>query len=295
MLAVTGPVISNPSAWRGEATNWMPKRERSKTTVFRTFTSTSHPLHPPALTWRSFSERPNRRSACRSRARASRTVSPSITRSSLVRAAIRWSGENRPAPAGQAFSHSPQKRHRPRSSASRPPSRRRAPVGQVSTQERHPSGHFAGSRTGRPRNLSGIGGTLEGYRRVRLPWRSRSRNAFSMASASQVVPAVREIEALVAEREVGDRLQPHRIRERRPVVEGRIDDLVAGEASALVGRRDVADLATPSLDERDGDCHRLEGAGVLANGTSGDACELRVDEPRRLLRFEPPHLGAGED
>ena len=29
MFSVTGPVISRPSAWRGEATNWMPNRPRS--------------------------------------------------------------------------------------------------------------------------------------------------------------------------------------------------------------------------------------------------------------------------
>ena len=70
MFCVTGPVMSNPSAWRGEATNWMPNRPKSNTTVLSTFTSASQPLQPPALTWRSFSEWPNKRldfssSACR--------------------------------------------------------------------------------------------------------------------------------------------------------------------------------------------------------------------------------------
>ena len=45
---VTGPVTSRPSAWRGEATNWMPKRPRSKTRVSSTLMSASQALHPPA-------------------------------------------------------------------------------------------------------------------------------------------------------------------------------------------------------------------------------------------------------
>src|SRR5215468_8970394 len=59
MFSLTGPVIRRPSAWRGDATNWMPKRPRSNTTVPSTLTSASQPLHPPALTRRSLSERPN--------------------------------------------------------------------------------------------------------------------------------------------------------------------------------------------------------------------------------------------
>ena len=47
-----------PSAWRGEATNWMPKRPMSKTTLPVTLSSASQPLQPPAETWRSLSERP---------------------------------------------------------------------------------------------------------------------------------------------------------------------------------------------------------------------------------------------
>ena len=49
MFSVTGPVTTMPSACRGEATNWMPNRPRSKTTVPRTFRSASAALPPPAL------------------------------------------------------------------------------------------------------------------------------------------------------------------------------------------------------------------------------------------------------
>ena len=39
MFSGMGPVTSSPSAWRGEATNWIPKRARSNTTVPSTLTS----------------------------------------------------------------------------------------------------------------------------------------------------------------------------------------------------------------------------------------------------------------
>jgi hypothetical protein len=58
MFSVTGPVTMIPSAWRGEATNSMPKRPRSKKMVVKTFKSASQALQPPALTCRSFRDRP---------------------------------------------------------------------------------------------------------------------------------------------------------------------------------------------------------------------------------------------
>ena len=61
MFSLTGPVMTKPSACRGEATNWMPNRPRSKTTVPSTFRSASHAPDPPALTWRSLSDRPKSR------------------------------------------------------------------------------------------------------------------------------------------------------------------------------------------------------------------------------------------
>src|SRR5262252_5752074 len=80
-----------------------------------------------------------------------------------------------------------------------------------------------------------------GHRGARLnrpagPRRRRARER------SQVVPAVREIEALVAEREVGDLLVAQRELEAAPVVEGGIDDLVAREAPVPIRDRHVADL-----------------------------------------------------
>ena len=50
MFSLTGPVTTSPSACRGEATNWMPKRPMSKTMVPKTFKSASQALQPAALT-----------------------------------------------------------------------------------------------------------------------------------------------------------------------------------------------------------------------------------------------------
>src|SRR5664279_3745651 len=240
MFSVTGPVMRSPSAWRGEATNWIPNRPRSQPIVPRTLTSALQALQSPALTTRSFSERPNSRRSFRSSASASGSACPVRTRSSRRRTASRKSCVNAIAPSGQAVTHSVQNRHRPRSSASGP-SPPIASVGQTSAHARHPSGHFAGSRMGAPRYRSGIGGgSPAGYAIVRCPWCARASSAFSMKSPSQVVAAIGEVEALVAQREIRDLAAPHREGDPQPVVEGRIGDLVAREAA---GR--VRDLAAP--------------------------------------------------
>ncbi len=57
---------------------------------------------------------------------------------------------------------------------------------------------------------------------------------------------VREVEALVAERKIGDLLPAQRLRQADPVVERRIDDLVAGEAPvARALARLAAKFGTP--------------------------------------------------
>src|SRR5687768_4313276 len=61
MLRVTGPVTSSRSAWRGEATKWMPKRSLSYTGPVRPEISSSQPLQEPASTSRIASARPSRR------------------------------------------------------------------------------------------------------------------------------------------------------------------------------------------------------------------------------------------
>ena len=66
----------------------------------------------------------------------------------------------------------------------------------------------------------------------------------------EVVSAVREVEALVAEREIGDLLVSQGHRQPGPVVERGVDDLVAREPALAVGQGHVADLAAPAFHER---------------------------------------------
>ena len=85
MFSVTGPVTTTPSAWRGDATNWMPKRERSNCMFPAALSSASQPLHPPADTCRSLSERPKSRFIFASSAAASCGASPDTVSSSRRR------------------------------------------------------------------------------------------------------------------------------------------------------------------------------------------------------------------
>src|SRR4030095_16726903 len=262
MFRLTAPVIKSPSAWRGDATNWIPKRPRSKTTVLSTFTSASQPLPPPALTCRSLSERPNRRRARASSASASRSVRLSVIRSSRRRVASRQSEPNAIAPSGHASTHSVQNKHRPRSMRSPESSAASACVGHASTHARQPSGQRVASSAGAPRKRSGNSGAASGNAIVRVPCRTRVCRIFHIVRRSllllEIEATVREVEALVAERKVGDRLAAQRDREPDPVVERRIDDLVAGDRAGLIGADDVADLSAPSLYQRDADRARRE-------------------------------------
>ena len=66
----------------------------------------------------------------------------------------------------------------------------------------------------------------------------------------QIVPAIGQVEALVALREIRDRLAAHRHREPEPVAERRVEDLVLREPSGRIGRDEMDDLAAPTLDKR---------------------------------------------
>ena len=230
---VTGPVTSSPSACRGEATNRTPKRPMSHPMVVRTLLSASQALHPPALTWRRQSDLPNSRRVVRSRAVASLSAWLPRTRSSRVRVASRWSRLKARAPAGHASVQSVQNRHRPRSiSIEESAVRRSAPVGHDSdtagtpfrapgrVDDRQPPEPFAHGRrlaAGVPRGAEALSYSLGQHRAHR-------------SVPLQVVPAVREVEALVAEREIGDLAAPHGERQPEPVVERGIDHVVALEA-----------------------------------------------------------------
>src|SRR5450830_69326 len=267
MFSVTGPVMRRPAAWRGEATQLLPNRPRSQPIVPRTLTSALQALQSPALTTRSFSERPNSRRSFRSSASASGSACPVRTRSSRRRAASRKSCVNAIAPVGQTSAHA-----------------------------RHPSGHFAGSRMGAPRYRSGIGGgSPAGYAIVRCPWCARASSAFSMKSPSQVVAAIGEVEALVAQREIRDLAAPHREGDPQPVVEGRIGDLVAREAAGRVRHRDVADFPAPAFRERHNERVRSHCPGFGTGSPRRKLVELLEDERDRLLDLEPADVGAGID
>ena len=106
-------------------------------------------------------------------------------------------------------------------------------MGQASTQARHPSRQRFGSSAGAPRYRSGRTTSPSGKPSVRRPWLKRVRRIFHMdCFSSEVDAAVGEVEALVAEREVGDLLAAQGQREPAPVVERRVDHLVCGERPA---------------------------------------------------------------
>ena len=174
MFSVTGPVISRPSAWRGEATNWMPKRPRSKTTVPSTLTSASQALQPPALTWRSLSERPKSRRVFVVERRARAAAARRRDHDQVVARRAPPGGSrcvNAIAPARDRPSAHRCRRGSGRGRA-RSARRRRAiaSVGHASAQARQPSAHFAASSTGRPRKRSGsVGRVRPGSAIVRCP------------------------------------------------------------------------------------------------------------------------------
>src|SRR5439155_22163796 len=102
-----------------------------------------------------------------------------------------------------------------------------------------------------------------------------------------IMPTVRQVEALVAERKVGDLLTAQGHGEPHPVMEGGIDDLVARETSLVVRRRDMADLSAPALDEADDQRIRHERPGGHAGGAVRKRRELLPDEGSRALHLEP--------
>ena len=72
--------------------------------------------------------------------------------------------------------------------------------------------------------------------------------------------AVREVETLVADREVGDPFAAHGERQRQPVVEARVLDAGGGDAALGVGQENVAGLAAPSLNQSERERRGASGA-----------------------------------
>src|SRR4030095_5782958 len=138
-------------------------------------------------------------------------------------------------------------------------------------------------------------GGASGNAIVRMPCWSRACRIFSMLCSSEVEAAVREIEALVAERTVGDLLAAHREREPAPVVERRIHDLVSGNAPRLVGAHHVADLSAPSLDQRNRQVVGCERSTVRSQRPGRQLLELLLNESGGALDLDPAQEGAGEN
>src|SRR6266540_259201 len=201
------------------------------------------------------------------------------------------------APSAQAPASSGLNRHAPTSSWTSPCGAGwRKADGARPAHCRHPSPQRAGSRVGRPRNRSGKSTPPRGNGEVRIPCCSLARSQSSTAQAltSEVMPGVRQVEALVAEREVGDLVPRHRQPQRRPVVKGGIGHLVPADAAVRVGRHDVHDLAAPPFHHRDRQFVRAQRSARHADGALGESGQLLDRELEGPLDFEPPHHRAGE-
>ena len=153
MFPDIGPVMSMPSAWRGEATMSIPKRPMSKLAFPQALSSHSHPLQPAADTCRSFNDEPKiflisfrasiapaRYSSCAFRSVHDEIFPRSRRRSCEdVEKVIVFSGHRR--------SQSPQNTHFPRSIESG--LCEMAPTGQTSRHSVHLP-HFEPSRAAAP-------------------------------------------------------------------------------------------------------------------------------------------------
>src|SRR5262245_53483858 len=111
----------------------------------------------------------------------------------------------------------------------------------------------------------------------------------------QVVAAVGEVEALVAQWGVGNLLIAEGHHQTDPVVERRIDNLVVSEVAASVGNSHVANPAAPTFDQ--GDNERIGGQVPRCNADrAGMKCvQVLQDEFAGALDFEPADIGPGKD
>src|SRR2546426_8805877 len=84
-------------------------------------------------------------------------------------------------------------------------------------------------------------------------------------TASEIVSGIREVERLVAEREVRDDVVQHRVLERGPVPERGVDHLHARERVRSRREHPVPDRAAPALDKagRDRKSTRLNSSHLV--------------------------------
>ena len=196
-------------------------------------------------------------------------------------------------PAGHAAASSGRTGTRPR----RAPAlrRRRSSAGRTASEPRTAGTRPRSARgrsTGRPRKRSGNAAPSRGKGDVCVPCCSRVRRsqARSAHSASEIMARIGEVEALVAERKIGDLVARHRQRERGPVVERRIDHLVAADPPGVVGEhrratispRQPSSIATTSSPGR---ARRT----ATRSAPRGSAPSCSIDELERALDLEPAH------
>ena len=211
MFSVTGPVTSRPSAWRGEATNWMPKRPRSQHDR-RQHVDVGLAAVAAAGAHLAQLERAAEELAALLVERRREADGLLLVDDEVLPSAAHARGGSRRrkliAPVGQASAHSPQKRQRPRSTASSGLERGSRRSGQASAQLAQPAAQRA------RRRAPGGRGSARAAPAAALPGSESSGASGGVARVagrtsarlprSEVVPAVGEVEALVAEREVGD-------------------------------------------------------------------------------------------
>ena len=98
--------------------------------------------------------------------------------------------------------------------------RRMASVGHASMQRRQSEEQSDRLNCGRPRNLSGRAGSLSGKGNGALFLTDIApHSTLSMVHPQKIVSAIRQVKALVAEREIGNLLASQRDRQSEPVVE----------------------------------------------------------------------------
>ena len=92
----------------------------------------------------------------------------------------------------------------------------------------------------------------------------------------QIMPAVGQVKALIAERKVGNLLISQRKGQAEPVVKRRIDNFICGKTSLVVGQRHMTDLTAPAFNQRYGQALRRQcGKGSFATDPRADSGAVR--------------------
>jgi hypothetical protein len=101
------------------------------------------------------------------------------------------------------------------------------------------------------------------------------------------ITGVGEIEALVAEREVGELVAAQRHGQAEPVVQARIHDINIADFPLVVGGDHVHALASPAFDEAHGNRGRPQGRQRSPQGTAAVLLQTLAHERQRALDLEP--------